>query len=84
MYALPPLLFLSLLPLSLPPSLPPSPSQAIHLRDQLTGRIQECEEELSMALKELQRVQATVKITNMQNTEVHYVHMYNYITLLCV
>lgn len=44
--------------------------QAIHDRDELSGRVQECEEELSMALKELQREQASLKIIKMQNNEV--------------
>ena len=42
----------------------------MHIRDQFSGRVQECEEELSMALKELQREQASVKIISMQNREV--------------
>ena len=44
--------------------------QTVHERDELSGRVQECEEELSMALKELQREQASVKIITMQNNEV--------------
>ncbi|CAI7993232.1 Liprin-alpha-2 [Geodia barretti] len=38
-------------------------------RDELSGKVQECEEELSMALKELQREQASLKIIKMQNNE---------------
>ena len=39
-------------------------------RDELSGKVQECEEELTMALKELQREQASLKIIKMQNNEV--------------
>ena len=44
--------------------------QVTHERDELSGHVQECEEELSMALKELQREQASVEIIKMQNNEV--------------
>ena len=49
---------------------PLSLTQVTQEREELSGKVQECEEELSMALKELQREQASLKIIKMQNNEV--------------
>jgi len=51
-----------------PPLLPSS--QAMHMCDDLAEKVQEVEDELEVAMKELQREQATHKITNKQLSEV--------------
>ncbi len=44
--------------------------QAIHTRDELAEKVQELEEELSMAIKELQSQQFGIKAANKQMSEV--------------
>ena len=55
-----------------PPPTPASSShcQAMHMCDDLAEKVQEVEDELEVAVKELQREQATHKITNKQLSEV--------------